>query len=128
MKDLRSFIEECVDGGGSGEDVADRVLKMLGEDRLRLYAEVSRLPVLSVYGRVLVAVLEDPQISQRALAIYLGFAESTVNRCVRSLVGDGILVKERVDRRVRYSLNVDYCVDHPDIRRIVNVLCPIFTG
>lgn len=125
MNDLRALIETCVDGGGSTVDVADRVLKVLDKERLRVYADDSRLPLLSVCGKVFVAVLEDPGASQRSLASYLGAAESSVNRCLRLLVEDGVLVRERVDGRLRYRFDSDSGVVHPDVRRVVEVLSPL---
>jgi biotin operon repressor len=127
MDDLRALIEQCVGDGGSVHDVADRVLKVLDDARLRVYSDEDRLPVLNAHGRVLVAVLEDPGVSQRALASYLGVYESAVNRSLRSLANDGVLVKERVNGKVVYRFDEVRGCSHPDIARFIGVLLPLFT-
>jgi len=127
MDNLRALIEQCVGNGGSVQDVADRVLKVLDNERLRIYSDDDRLPVLNANGRVLVAVLEDPGVSQRALASYLGVYESAVNRSLRLLANDGVLVKERVNGKVVYRFDEVRGRSHPDIARFIGVLLPLFT-
>jgi predicted transcriptional regulator len=77
---------------------------------------------------VLLAILEDPGITQRALSVYLRVSESNVQKSLRLLLKDGIIVKKRVANRNQYEFDRDAGIAHPDIKRILGTLLPMVSG
>lgn len=108
--------------------VVNSVLGVLDQEKLLYYADPGRLPILNNHGRVLLAILEDPGVTQRALSVYLRVSESNVQKSLRLLLKDGIIVKKRVANRNRYEFDRDAGVAHPDIKRILGTLLPLVSG
>jgi hypothetical protein len=108
--------------------VVNSVLSVLDQEKLLYYADPGRLPILNNHGRVLLAILEDPGVTQRALSVYLRVSESNVQKSLRLLLKDGIIVKKRVANRNRYEFDRDAGVAHPDIKRILGTLLPLVSG
>jgi hypothetical protein len=108
--------------------VVNSVLSVLDQEKLLYYADPGRLPILNNHGRVLLAILEDPGITQRALSVYLRVSESNVQKSLRLLLKDGIIVKKRVANRNQYEFDRDAGIAHPDIKRILGTLLPMVSG
>lgn len=123
---LRSVIETEIANQTSVDKLTDGILQTLDRNKLLYYADPGRLNLLNAHGRVLIAVLEDPGITQRALSIYLGVSESNINKSLRLLVKDGLIEKRRDGIRNRYQFNVQRGLEHPDISRFARTLIPLF--
>lgn len=108
--------------------VIDSVLQTLDSEKLLYYADPGRLPVLNNHGRVLVAILEDPGITQRALSVYLRVSESNVQKSLKLLLKDGIIKKKRSGNRNRYEFDRDAGLQHPDVKRVLQTLLPLVSG
>lgn len=108
--------------------VIDSVLRTLDSEKLLYYADPGRLPVLNNHGRVLVAILEDPGITQRALSVYLRVSESNVQKSLKLLLKDGIIKKKRSGNRNRYEFDRDAGLQHPDVKRVLQTLLPLVSG
>lgn len=70
--------------------------------------------ILSTHGRVLVAVIVDPAITQIAVAVLLGLSQSAVEKAVSFWVEAGILSVEKQGRSNIYSVHWDALQRHPD--------------
>jgi predicted transcriptional regulator len=105
--------------------VIDSVLQTLDSEKLLYYADPGRLPVLNNHGRVLVAILEDPGITQRALSVYLRVSESNVQKSLKLLLKDGIIKKKRSGNRNSYEFDRDAGLQHPDVKRVLQTLLPL---
>jgi predicted transcriptional regulator len=68
---------------------------------------------LSNHAHVLVCVHRDPEARMRDIAASVGITERAAQGLVSDLVEEGYLVKERVGRRNRYSVNGDARLRHP---------------
>lgn len=108
--------------------VIDSVLQTLDSEKLLYYADPGRLPVLNNHGRVLVAILEDPGITQRALSVYLRVSESNVQKSLKLLLKDGIIKKKRSGNRNSYEFDKDAGLQHPDVKRVLQTLLPLVSG
>ena len=108
--------------------VIDSVLQTLDSEKLLYYADPGRLPVLNNHGRVLVAILEDPGITQRALSVYLRVSESNVQKSLKLLLKDGIIKKKRSGNRNSYEFDRDAGLQHPDVKRVLQTLLPLVSG
>lgn len=124
---LKDALEGSIDGNDHLNNVVDLVLKTLDSEKLLYYADPGRLALLNNHGRVLVAILEDPGITQRALSVYLRVSESNVQKSLKLLLKDGIIKKERVGNRNRYKFDHQKGLTHPDVRRILECLVPKYS-
>jgi predicted HTH transcriptional regulator len=124
---VKDALESGLNGNASVDQMVDLVLKSLDKERLLYYADPGRLPILNNHGRVLVAILEDPGITQRALSVYLRVSESNVQASLKKLVKDGVIRKKRVGNRNQYEFDADAGFSHPDVRRILECLLPLLS-
>lgn len=107
------------------EELLDVVLRTLDQQRLIHYARKNQVQLLNVHGRVLVAILEDPGITQRALAVYLSTSESNINSSVKLLLKNNIITKTKVGNKNTYHFNLKNGLEHPDISRFLDALIPL---
>lgn len=70
--------------------------------------------ILSTHGRVLVAMIIDPSITQISVAILLGLSQSAVEKSVAFWVEQGILSVEKQGRSNVYAVKWDKLNEHPD--------------
>jgi DNA-binding MarR family transcriptional regulator len=91
-------------------------LRTLDQQKMISYSSPDEISILSPAGRVLVAIMEDPSITQRALSVYLGVTESNVQKAIRILVNSGLVKKTKVRGRNIYSVS-EKALSHSDICR-----------
>lgn len=121
---LRDVIALATSQGEDNEQLVDRILRLLDKKRLVSYASPHQIQLLNSHGRILVAILEDPGITQRALSQYVGVSESNVNASVKLLLKNSLITKEKVKNRNQYFFNYEHALKHPDISRFLYTLLP----
>ena len=121
---LRATIEIALSTNKNGEQIADEILKLLDRKRVVSYARKGQISLLSSHGRVLIAILEDPGITQRALSQYLNVSESNINASVKLLMKDNLIIKTKIKNKNRYEFNYEHALMHPDISRFIDTLMP----
>jgi predicted transcriptional regulator len=109
---------------GSAETIADKILQLLDRHRLTVYSRPNQVSLLNSHGRVLIAVLEDPGITQRALSQYIGVSESNINNSIKILMKNNLITKTKVKNKNTYSFNYKEGLNHPDISRFLDTLMP----
>ena len=119
---LEQSIRAAIESGSSSSDVVETVLKTLSSQRMIMYSSKDEISLITPAGRVLVAMLEDPEITQRALSVYLGVTESNIHKAVKTLVDSGLIAKTKVKGRNKYQIDKKRALEHPDIRRLVDAL------
>ena len=68
---------------------------------------------LTNYGHVLVCIWADPDVRLRDIATQVGITERAVFGIVSDLEAEGYLIRERVGRRNRYTVNAGRPLRHP---------------
>lgn len=121
---LKVAIDVAVAQGRNGEQIADQILRLLDRHRLTVYSRPDQIALLNTNGRILIAILEDPGITQRALAQYIGISENHVNVSVKQLLKNNLITKTKVKGRNTYSFNYETGLHHPDISRMLDTLLP----
>jgi len=117
---LKDAIEEALKDGGSIDSLLEGVMRTLDQQKMISYNSEDDILLLSAAGRVMVAIMEDPSITQRALAVYLGVTESNVQKSIKNLVDAGLLEKTKLNSRNVYKVNSKKVVLHPDISRFAD--------
>lgn len=113
---LSSSIGEVTDS--NIDVIVETVLRTLDQQRMISYAPAGELPLLTTHGRTLVAIMEDPGITMRALAVYLGISESNAQKSVKALLDKGIIAKTKVKNSTQYGFVENPGLIHPDISRL----------
>lgn len=121
---LRVAIDTAMSRGSNGEEIADSILRLLDRHRLTTYARPDQIPLLSTTGRTLIAIIEDPGITQRALSQYIGISETHINNAVKQLLKNNLITKTKVKGRNSYTFNYKEGLNHPDISRLLDTLLP----
>lgn len=121
---LRQPLEKALEGfkGLDVSSVVDVVLRTLDQQKLISFAPAGDLALLSTHGRTLIAILEDPGITQRALSVYLGISESNVQKSIKALVDRGLIAKTKVKNSSHYEFVPAEGLLHADITRLFDAL------
>lgn len=117
---IKILLEQEMQSNDSPESITTKILEELDRLKVLYYSEKGRSSLLNIHGRVLIAILEDPGITQRALSQYLQVSESNIQKSVQILARDGLITKEKNGKRNTYRFNVETGVQHPDIHRFYN--------
>lgn len=102
--------------------IVDVVLRTLEQQRIISFAKTGDIRLLSVAGRVLVAIMENPDMTQRALGQYLGMSEQHLSRTIKNLHLAGLLVTTKVGSEKTHRLADISALRHPDISRFFDVI------
>ena len=118
-KALELAIKEDPSGG---PDALERILLTLDQQKIVRYYSDGDINLLSTSGRVLVSLIEDPTMTIRAIATYLGLSETMVDKTVKSLMQSGLITKTKVNRQNVYKLNKKVINKQLDIRQFLRAI------
>jgi uncharacterized membrane protein len=119
--ELKKALHEAL-GDDVSEDLMSTIFKTLDKQKMLRYHEEDHVSLLSTAGKVLVAIIEDPTLTQRAIAIYLDLSETMIDRTVKSLASVGIVTKTKLNRQNVYKVNFEALKNNPDIQHFVEIV------
>jgi predicted HTH transcriptional regulator len=108
--------------GDGQEDLISSILETLDKQKLFRYHNENTISLLSTPGRVLVALIEDNSITQRALSNYLNISETMIDKTIKSLIDKGLVTKTKVNRKNVYRISVENVISHPDIQHLLGAI------
>jgi predicted transcriptional regulator len=94
----------------------------LDKQKLLRYHDDDHINLLSTAGRVLVAIIEDPTLTQRAISIYLDLSETMIDRTLKMLAKNGVITKTKDNRKNIYKVNLEVLKNNPDIRHFIGII------
>jgi len=97
-------------------------LETLDKQKLFRYHNENTISLLSTPGRVLIALIEDNSITQRALSNYLNIRETMIDKTIKSLIDRGLVTKTKVNRKNVYKVSVENVISHPDIQHLLGAI------
>lgn len=100
----------------NSETLAERVLETLDKQRVFRYHNDGEVSLLSTAGRVLISLIENPTMTQRAISVYLDLSETMIDKTIKSLISRGLITKTKVQRQNIYQINMSEVMNHPDIQ------------
>ena len=119
MEELKDLLKRGNGPGAIEHLVAEILSNINAKESLRYEPEnTSGVKILTTTGRVLVTLGEYPEITQRALAIYIGVSEGVVTNIIKDLIDNNLITKTKVRRQNHYSLNISEVQKHADIRHL----------
>ena len=119
--ELKRALEDAL-GAGTSDDILNTIFATLDKQKLLRYHDEDQISLLSTAGRVLVSILEDPTMTQRAISIYLDLSETMIDRTIKSLVKNGVITKTKSNRKNIYVVNKESLKNNPDIRHFIGVI------
>jgi predicted transcriptional regulator len=121
---VKKALEEALKASGNADadQYVQKVLEVLDNEKVFRYHNENTVNLLSTAGRVLVAILEDPTMTQRAIAVYLNLSETMIDRTIKTLTEKGLITKTKLQRQNVYKVNIEEIKNHPDIRHFSGVI------
>jgi predicted transcriptional regulator len=116
--ELRKALEAAIDGSTPGDSsiLAEKVLEALDKQRVFRYHNDGEVSLLSTAGRVLISLLEDQSMTQRAISVYLDLSETMIDKTIKTLISRGLITKTKLNRQNIYEINAAEVAKHPDIQ------------
>jgi predicted transcriptional regulator len=116
--ELRKALEAAIDGSTPGDSsiLAEKVLEALDKQRVFRYHNDGEVSLLSTAGRVLISLLEDQSMTQRAISVYLDLSETMIDKTIKTLISRGLITKTKLNRQNIYEINAEEIAKHPDIQ------------
>jgi len=134
--DTNKYMEELKDllkrgnGPGAIEHLVAEILSNINAKESLKYESGNNpgVKILTTTGRVLVTLGEYPEITQRALAVYIDVSEGVVTNIIKDLIDNNLITKTKVRRQNHYSLNVSEVGKHADIRHLLGMITSLPKG
>jgi len=122
-EDIKKALAEAIADGGQVDEIAvEKILRTLDKKKVLRYHRDHEISLLSTAGRVLVAIVEDPTMTVRAISVYLDLSETMIDKTVKQLIAAGLVSKTKVNRQNIYKVDIDAVLQQPDIQHISEVL------
>jgi len=125
--EIKKAIHDALGGGGSRNknETLEAVLQALDKQKVFRYHNDDVISLLSTAGRVLVVLIDDPNLTQRAISVYLDLSETMIDKTVKTLIASGFITKTKVNRQNVYKVNEEEVLKHPDIRKFYDAISAI---
>lgn len=117
-RSIDKFKNDLKDMLGDNKDLINKIIGSLDENRIIQYSEPGEISLLSTPGRILLTIMIDPNMTQRAISVYLGISETMVEKTIKNLVNKGIITKTKLNRKNVYRFNKEMILKNADIQRI----------
>ncbi len=126
--EIKKALEDAILSSPNGdEEMLRKVMSTLDKKKVLRYHNDDDISLLSTPGRVLVAILEDPTMTQRALSVYLDLSETMIDKTVKSLITKGLITKTKLNRQNIYKVNIELLKNHPDIHHFSGAINSIMS-
>jgi len=126
-EEVRKAIELALRGSASGDapDAVELVMEALDKKKVFRYHTEDTVDLLSTAGKVLVVLLDDPTMTQRAISVYLDMSETMIDKTIKSLASAGLITKTKVNRQNIYKVNTELILQHQDVQKFFSAISSI---
>jgi uncharacterized membrane protein len=126
--EVKRALEEALSSSESKDSdfLVNAVLKTLEKQKVFRYHNENAISLISTSGRVLVALMEDPTMTQRALSVYLDLSETMIDKTVKLLIQNNLITKTKTQRQNIYIVNIEEVKKHPDIQHLKEAISGLF--
>lgn len=119
---LEAKLSRVVDNEELVKKLVEEVLESLDEQNIIAYNQRFNTNILTPFGRMLVVLMERPNLTIREMSVVLGVTESNINKAVTKLLEDGLITKKQNNGRYEYAVNYETSSEHQDIRQLVRFI------
>jgi DNA-binding MarR family transcriptional regulator len=121
-RSIDKFKKDIAEILGDKKELVEQILLSMDEHRIIQYSSPDEVAIISTPGRVIFAIILDPTMTQRAIAIYLGISETMVEKTIKTLTDKGLITKTKVNRKNIYQFNKNLLLNNADIQRLPLIL------
>jgi predicted transcriptional regulator len=127
--EVKRALEEALSSSESkdADFLVNAVLKTLDKQKVFRYHNEDAINLISTSGRVLIALMEDPTMTQRALSVYLDLSETMIDKTVKLLIKNGLITKTKTQRQNIYKVDIEKVKNHPDIQHLKEAISGLFS-
>lgn len=119
VDDIKKALEEAIAEQGGNDLTLEKVMQTLDSKKILRYHKEHEVSLLSTAGRVLVALIEDSNMTIRAISVYLDLSETMIDKTVKQLINAGLITKTKVNRQNVYRYNNKLILEQPDIQNFL---------
>jgi len=123
--EIKKALQQALLSSSNSEDLVDVVMSTLDKQKLFRYHADGEISLMSTAGRVLIALIEDPTTTQRALSVYLNLSETMIDKTIKSLISRGLITKTKLNRQNIYKVDINQVKKHPDIQHFASSIISI---
>lgn len=125
IEEIKKALTEAMGPEAGDADAIEKVLQTLDSKKILRYHKEHEISLLSTAGRVLMAIMDDPTMTIRAISVYLDLSETMIDKTVKQLVSFGLITKTKVNRKNVYRCNNKLILEQPDIQQLLRVITSI---
>lgn len=122
IDEIKKALEEAIAAGGGSDAAVEQVMRTLDSKKILRYHKDHEINLLSTAGRVLVAIVQDPTMTIRAISVYLDLSETMIDKTVKQLIASGLITKTKLNRQNVYRLNNSAILEQPDIHHFLSAI------
>ena len=111
---LEVILKQKLTDNISPEQLAIEIAKAL-DGQSAQYAS-DGISILTAPARMLVTLILEPSMTQRALSIYLGISEAAVQKTIRQLAESKLIAKTKSKGKNFYTVDIEKFLNLSDIR------------
>lgn len=126
-EEVRRAIELALKGSSvnDGPGAVELVMEALDKKKVFRYHTEDTVDLLSTAGKVLVVLLDDPTMTQRAISVYLDMSETMIDKTIKSLAEAGLISKTKVNRQNVYKVNKELILQHQDVQKFFSAISEV---
>lgn len=122
IEDIKKALEEAIVEQGGDDITIEKVMQTLDSKKILRYHKEHEISLLSTAGRVLIALMEDQNMTVRAISVYLDLSETMIEKTVKQLINAGLITKTKVNRQNVYKYNEKSILEQRDIQNFFAVI------
>ena len=116
------------DNGRDSQNMVNKVLGVLDSQKLLRYSNNGDVEIFTTQGKVIMALIEEPKMTTRALSVYLDLSETMVARIIKSLVTAGVIIKTKYNHQNIYGIHYSALKNNPDIQHLSKAMHKILNN
>ena len=126
-EEVRKAIELALKGSAAEDapGAVELVMEALDKKKVFRYHTEDTVDLLSTAGKVLVVLLDDPTMTQRAISVYLDMSETMIDKTIKSLASAGLITKTKVNRQNIFKVNKELILQHQDVQKFFEAIAKI---
>ena len=111
---IEMLIKKGNDAHSTPEQISAQIVQALS-GKMASYSSGEVISVLTAPARMLITLIDEPFMTQRALSIYLGISEAAVQKTIKTLIESGLVAKTKLAGRNSYAVDLEKFYELSDI-------------